>query len=189
MNSDDVIRILRSGSKEAIENTLRFLAKDGLGGSLPDEVVRELLPHADKGLVEQDLLREVLLRYPSPRSIGSFMVALSAATVPDAEHALYAMGLWLPICSADQREQIRAVLERQTCSEHPIISFLACVKGIRHLGFNESHWQQAAKAITAADDGEWWQTIRSEVEEILEPAETKRVNLILKGMGRKPLEP
>jgi hypothetical protein len=66
---------------------------------------------------------------------------------------------------------------------------LACVHGIRHLGFDESYWRVAAEAVVAADSGDWYQSIRSPVEEILEPAEMKRVNLILKGMGSRPLEP
>jgi hypothetical protein len=189
MKPSQVVKNLRNGSNTTVENTIRFLGNNGLGDVLPDEVAAALASLVGRSDIDQDLVRDVLLSFPSKQSVPLYLKFLGSEAVPDAEHSIYGLGPWLRICSEEQRSSVRIVLEQQTRNKHPIIAALACVYGVSHLEFDESYWRVVAETIAVADGGEWWQSIRSSVEEILEPAQMKRVNLILKGMGSKPLEP
>jgi hypothetical protein len=181
MDAQQTLQMLRSPSLESRKNVIRYLLRHGLRDSEADVRVTLTDLFSDMNEFTADL-REVLLRNPLPEFVPLFQQLLRNGSNMERQRSLECLELWLR-SGVIAAEQVYDSLVACSRSDSPWLRALASVQIARHLEGGSQSWREVAAAIAAADQGEWWRSMRSQVEELLQPGEVNEVNRELDNLG------
>jgi hypothetical protein len=186
MTSTEALKILRSTSVEAKINLIRYLLRHGLDDRFTQDVRVALANTFMSGDHALEGLDELIMRSPFPEFIDIFYRLVASEPANRQGRALQLLGIWFKSGLLDQKK-LKSILSECLASNDPWVRFLATLKLVRYFGEERALWQKAASAISAADQEEWWRSIRPQVEEILDESEIDAINHALGELRSKPL--
>ena len=172
---DKIFNQLTSNSPKAVKDAFKCLSRQT---DIPDNLIIEAA-NIIGGLDQlSDEIVKFIVRHPNMQLYNVYCSLFQSENIPWKILAVQSSGFWSRSLSVSVAKTLieKLVGLLQLENENSWIVFLAAINLNRSFGSDETNWYFAAKAVIQADKLEWWQSIRTQAEEILSREELIEIN-------------
>lgn len=179
MTIQQIQKSLSSASLQAVEGTLRYLAKKW---PCPAEIRQDVVQISKRfNYPWSEAHVRVVISTPCKEFEPLYLFLLQEGQLCDQDSALRYLEMWANWKGKEDSELYDSILEEFIQSDNPLLSFLACLMRTRIFSTHKDVWTKAALVIQHDPD------IRSIATELMKKNELQEINIELESLGVKPL--